>query len=210
MVHARRQRAPARDDLGRLLVLARAGDRDAFVRLLVEARPILERAVADGVPARWRCLISSDDLVQETCADICRAFARFEGTEAGAFVRWLRVLARHNLVDAARMLRAEKRGGTAEVDNRLAAIDDRAVGDRRRNTARLPHEDLVARERSRVVRAALRRLPANQRLVIELYDLGGLAPREVARWLNRSVGAVHMLRARAHRSLSRLLCESAE
>ena len=56
-----------------------------------------------------------------------------------------------------------------------------------------------------MLQAALAKLPSDYRLAIEAYDLGGRTIEEVAASLDRSPGAVHMLRLRAHRMLAEVL-----
>ena len=53
--------------------------------------------------------------------------------------------------------------------------------------------------------ATLRDLPEEHRRIIQRMDLDGRAAAEIARELNRTTGAVYMLRARAHRWLGEIL-----
>ena len=53
--------------------------------------------------------------------------------------------------------------------------------------------------------SVLERLPPDYATVIKLYDLQGRSASELAAELNRSEGAVYMLRARAHDRLRDLL-----
>jgi RNA polymerase sigma factor (sigma-70 family) len=52
---------------------------------------------------------------------------------------------------------------------------------------------------------AIEKLPPEYAKVVRLYDLEGLPVDRVAVELKRSVGAVYMLRARAHERLSELM-----
>ena len=52
---------------------------------------------------------------------------------------------------------------------------------------------------------AIQRLPDTYVQVITMYDLEGRPLKEVARALNRTLGATSMLRARAHRRLAELM-----
>ena len=56
-----------------------------------------------------------------------------------------------------------------------------------------------------MLKAAIDQLPKDYRRVVQLYDLDGLAAAEVARQMDRSDGAVYMLRARAVDRLRELL-----
>ncbi|MHC5109075.1 MAG: RNA polymerase sigma factor, partial [Planctomycetota bacterium] len=53
--------------------------------------------------------------------------------------------------------------------------------------------------------SALESLPADYETAIRLYDFDGMTIDDVADQMNRSTGAVHMLRARAHDRLRELL-----
>ena len=52
---------------------------------------------------------------------------------------------------------------------------------------------------------ALRKLPQTYRHVVRMYDLEGQSIEQVAETLDRSQGAVYMLRARAHDRLRHVL-----
>ena len=60
-------------------------------------------------------------------------------------------------------------------------------------------------EAADAVESTLMQLPPDYATVIRMYDLQGRPIAEVAAEMNRSTGAVHMLRARAHDQLRCLL-----
>ena len=72
-------------------------------------------------------------------------------------------------------------------------------------TSTTPSRHAARREIADIVRSALDKLPADYARAVRLYDLEGRSSEEVAATLGRSVGAVHMLRARAHDRLCELL-----
>ena len=63
------------------------------------------------------------------------------------------------------------------------------------------------KERQAILDECLNRLPPDYQLVLRHYDLEGRPVSEVAGALERSPGAVFMLRARAHDRLRELLPE---
>lgn len=60
-------------------------------------------------------------------------------------------------------------------------------------------------ERVSKLNTLLDTLPDDYRAVVQLYDLEGLPIDDVAGRMNRSAGAVHMLRARAHDRLRMIM-----
>lgn len=74
-------------------------------------------------------------------------------------------------------------------------------------TTTTPSRGVVGEEMRRHLLIAMDRLPADYARVLRLYDLDGNAPDEVARQMGRSVGAIHMLRARSIDQLRTLLSD---
>lgn len=189
-----------------LLGRARGGDRGALAELLERHGAAVRGGLRGMVPARWQSVLSEDDVMQQTYADAALGLARFESRGDGAFRGWLAALARHNLLDAIKWLEAEKRGGRDR--RRLQTPDEQsyaALWEHLAATSATPSRHAARGEARSVLAAALQKLPPVYRRVIELYDLRGGAPEEVAAELGRSKGAVFMLRSRAHDQLAALL-----
>ena len=129
----------------------------------------------------------------------------FDPSRAESFSGWLRRMAENNLRDAIRGLEARKNppprlkldahGG----DSAVALFDVLTAG--------IGTASQVVRKNERAERlhATLRLLPADYARTIQLYDLEGRPVEEVASAMERSVGAVYMLRMRAHDRLRELL-----
>lgn len=64
-------------------------------------------------------------------------------------------------------------------------------------TTGTPSRHAAGAERDRALDEALARLPPDYAAVILLYDIEGLSGPDVASAMERSRGAIHMLRARA-------------
>src|SRR5690606_30279651 len=119
---------------------------------------------------------------------------------------WLQRIAENNLRDAIRGLQRHKR---PQPSNR---IDTPATADSTWElyahlgvTTTTPSRYATREERLQHLNAALESLPDDYGQVIRLYDLESLPIAEVCQRMNRSSGAVHMLRARAHSRLRELL-----
>ena len=122
-----------------------------------------------------------------------------------AFESWLATIAKHNLLNAIQMLEAEKRGGKrrrieADRDDSYVALYE-LLG----CTTTTPSRAAARREAHDALRGAIEKLPDDHRQVVQMYDLEGRPVQEVAAAMNRSPGAVFMIRARAHRTLGRLM-----
>jgi RNA polymerase sigma factor (sigma-70 family) len=153
--------------------------------------------VANRIPTEWQSVLSANDVLQQTFADAFRAITLFRPNGSASFRTWLMTLARCNLADALKMLRAEKRRGPGR---RLALDPAESAGVL---WARLtagegsPSQFAVREENRELLRQGIAGLPADYQAALTLYDLQGSPIKEVATRLGRSPGAVHMLRARA-------------
>ena len=189
-----------------LLHRAVQGDKEALVLLLRQYGPAARKAIAGRIPARWRSVLSEDDVLQQTYADAARTIQEFSSPEERAFGAWLAQTAKRNLLDALKSLRTEKRGGDRQrirpqdSGESYVALSQIIVG---RTTT--PSRKLIHKEAETALRRAILKLPEDYARVVELYDLQGLPVREVATTLWRSPGAVFMLRARAHQRLAQMM-----
>jgi RNA polymerase sigma factor (sigma-70 family) len=184
-----------------LIAHAAGGDGDALALLLERHGPVVRRRIAGDIPRRWRAMIGEDDVLQQTWVDAFRDVGAFRPQGLAAFTGWLTTIAKRNLVDAIRMLEAEKRGGgrrrvTQAREDSCADLFERLGG-----VTRGPSRVAARAEACDVLGRAIEALPADYRRVVELYDLEQKPVDEVAAAVGRSAGAVYMLRARAHRLL---------
>jgi len=187
----------------RLIARAVGGDPDALTDLLTEFGPRLEAALHFG--RRWRTVIDVADVMQVTYLEAFIRITRFD-PNAGSFLRWLRTIAANNLRDAIRGLSGRNR----PPPERRITMDANAdsvveLFDLLNATTTTPSRVTGKNEIHLLIRAAVARLPADYRTVIQKYDLEGGSITEVAAALNRSKGAIHMLRARAHDQLRTML-----
>jgi RNA polymerase sigma-70 factor (ECF subfamily) len=121
----------------------------------------------------------AEDVTQQVFAKLPASLQRYEDRGA-PFLSWLVRLARNAAID---QLRSQRAIPVAEPI--LAQEADDGVG----------------RDRREILQAALAGLPEDQREIIVLRHLGGLAPAEIAQRLGRSESAVNGLHHRGRRAL---------
>src|SRR4051794_40828997 len=173
------------DELQSLVRRAQRGDADAWGALYRLAYPALLAYARRRLARRDE----ADDAVSETFA---RAYSRIGGFlwEGAGFNAWLFGILRNVVLE---FHRRDRRS-----DHRLMHGAD--------NDEDLLH-DLHLNEEFGAVRAAFSCLSAEDREVLELRVVGGLAAEEVATVLGKRAGAVRMAQSRA---LSRLRTELAK
>src|SRR5215213_10076708 len=94
-----------------LVQQAIAGEPKALDRLLLDHYPRLAARVDQKLPDELRSVVGTEDIIQETFADVFRDIGRFRPEGQDAFYRWLAAIADNRLTDAVRAARAAKRGG---------------------------------------------------------------------------------------------------
>lgn len=185
---------------------ARDGENRGLTQLLEEHGPAVYDQIARRIPRRFRTLLTADDVMQQTFLDAFLHFRKFVPHSVGSFPAWLTTVAERNLINALRMLRAEKRGGEfrkvepgSKDDSLVALYELVSVG------TSTPSRRVARQEAGAAVRWALGTLPEDYQQVVGLVDLEGKSAKEVAVVLGRTPGAVYMMRLRAHDRLSEIL-----
>jgi RNA polymerase sigma factor (sigma-70 family) len=181
---------------------AAQGEQESLVELLERYAPSVRARLAGEISQRWQSVLSEDDVMQQTYADVLRDIGKLVWHGPDSFVGWLATIAQRNLLDGIKMLEADKRGGNArrvEVpgsDESFIALHEFLAG-----STSTPSRQVAKAEARSMIAGALDKLPAFYRQVVRMYDLEGRPVQEVAAALKRSPGAVFMLRARAHARL---------
>lgn len=185
-----------------LLAQAAKGDDDAMTALLQKYGPQVRRRINGRIAERFRSAFDEDDVMQVTYLE---AFLRSDGFAPkglGGFIAWLTRIAENNLRDAVKELQRAKR---PPREKRITAIGDESyvclletLGSQTTTASR--HAE--RHEAKSILESCLRQLPPDYSKVVQLQELEGRPASEVAKLMDRSVGAVYMLRARA---LARLL-----
>jgi RNA polymerase sigma-70 factor (ECF subfamily) len=174
----------------RLLAEYVAGDEDALSRLIEQHRPGLSRFARRQLGSRdsW-----ADDVTQDVFVTVARAARRFAGRST---VRtWLFGIA---LNICRQYLRRERQ---TESDEVLAALPDASLD---------PFQRLERDERRRRLRAAMRALAPQHRLVLRLRDGDDMSYEEIARAIGVPIGTVRSRLHNARAALANALTKSIE
>jgi RNA polymerase sigma-70 factor (ECF subfamily) len=198
----------AEPDTDQLLQRAGQGDDGARQQLLARHRRRLHCMVAAHLDRRLAARVDPSDVVQEALADAARKLDGYLRERPLPFYPWLRRLAWERLVKLHRRhRRAHRRSIDREEPGVLALPDESAVElancliDLRSG----PGERMLREELRGRVRAALDRLPANDREVLVLRYLEELRHDDIAAVLGIRVGAVKVRHVRALERLRDLL-----
>jgi RNA polymerase sigma-70 factor (ECF subfamily) len=195
---------PTSDD--NLLNRAVQGDRGALDALFLRHGPAARASLAGRIPKRWQAVLSEEDVMQQTYANAIAKIQQFTSSSENSFARWLETAARRSLRDALKMLAAEKRGGNRRpVRARTADESLLDLWQVLSSTGTTPSGKAGGDEVKASLRRAIDELPEIYAQVVKLHDLEGRPVEEVAAALQRSPGAVFMLRARAIERLHEIL-----
>ena len=175
------------------------GDNTPRTDLLLKYQPWLNVLARLEIDSRFAGKFSPSDVVQQTMLEAWRDWQDFRGDEEEQRRAWLRQILAHQLAHLARHYAGtQKRDVSREVPlqasldqtsvrlDRLAALDQPS-----------PSGLLQAREQSLQLARLLDELPADYRQVIVLRHLEDLSHEQIAKRMNRSIGAVRMLWLRA-------------
>lgn len=184
------------------------GDHEALAAILESHGPLVRRRLG-SIPLRWQSVLSVDDVMQQTYADAFLAVGHLANCNIDTFAGWLITRARRNLVDAIRMLRAARRGGDrVRLQAYQSGSSEMFLLESIYATSATPSRAAATAEARHELTSAIEKLPNAYRTVVEMYDLEGKDAEHVAEHLGRSVGAIYMLRSRAHSRLSEIMGSS--
>lgn len=190
------------DDDTTLLQRAVEGDAAALRVLLERFGGEVRRRITGRIENRWRALLDEDDVMQVTYLEAFLHIDQLTARDTTSFLSWLTRIAENAIRDAARGLSRQKRPDSARrlvpantADSYVGLLDCLGV------TTTTPSREAVCKDAAVLLEAAIGRLPRDYQTAVRLYDLEGRSASDVAIALGRSVGAVHMLRARAHDQL---------
>lgn len=183
-----------------------SGDRNALERLLGHFHPSLKEELSNRIGPRFRGRIEVEDVLQVIYLEAFLGIGGYRPGTVNAFQNWLRKIARNNLNDGIRGLKARIRCEFPEPMKQRNAHDSHTSLLQLIVTSdTTPTEYLSREEIKRLVEAAIDKLPHDYAMVVRLYDLDRQPIETVATSMNRRPGAVYMLRARAHDHLREFL-----
>jgi len=195
-----------------LITRAGSGDTWAADCLFVASHEPL-RAVVAGLmdPVMVRARLEPEDVLQEAFAAAWPKIESAEFRDFAAFVAWLKTIARNKLIDLRRGLLADKNNVLRQVDapppanaSYLNLLDCVCARDP------TPSRGAARNEAMAIMNVQIARLPKDYRQVIRWRFIQGLPVAEVARRLQRSESAVHMLCHRALKKLQSLMGSSSK
>jgi RNA polymerase sigma-70 factor (ECF subfamily) len=195
-------------DTEELLNQAARGSRSAVDALFARHRDRLRCMVRLRMDRRLAARMDPSDVVQEALLEATGRLPEYLAVRSVPFYPWLRRLAWEKLVKLHERHRdAGKRSVLREEVMAPNLSDDSVLNLARRLAARgsSPSQHLIHQEMCERVRAALDRLPEEDREVLVLRYLEELPTAEVAAVLEISEGATKMRHRRALERLSRLL-----
>jgi len=128
----------------------------------------------------------AEDCYQLIWEKVLRALPGFDPDGAASFDTWIGTIARRTLIDHFR--RRQVRGEVVDLEGLRCA----GVG---------PEGHVVQRQRAALLEAALQRLPSDQRRVVVLHHLEGVALATLAEEEGVAIGTI---KSRLHRGRGRL------
>jgi RNA polymerase sigma-70 factor (ECF subfamily) len=160
---------------------------------------------------RLRAKLDASDVVQQAILHAHERRTQFRGATEGEWLAWLRAILANTLAAALRRFDAQardpgrERSLEAELERSSSRLESLLVADQTS-----PSERAVRGEELMGLAHALSRLPDEQRQVVELHYLHGLAGADVAEQIGRSRPAAVGLIFRGLKRLRELLQEPAE
>ena len=187
-----------------LLARAVSGDSDALTSLLKFHGPSVRRRLS--ISPTWQSLLDVDDVMQVTYMEAFLRIRQHRGQTLDIFVAWLTRIAENNLRDAIKELTRAKRPNPRQRVKPVSADESvHVLLEELAATTATASRHVARCEAQSMLELAIRQLPDSYQKVVQLYDLQSQSPQEVAGAIGRSVGATHMLRARAHDRLRELM-----
>jgi len=190
-----------------LLSQARQGDKQATDSLLVSSFDPLRAAIVGQMgDLLAKAQVEPEDVIQEVFAAAWTGLKETSFEGHGAFQGWLRQIAEHKLIDLHRAMLAGKR----DVRRQTPAWGLQSgtyvnVLEQVTSPMSTPSVGAARSEAMAVLMSRLAQLPEDYRRVIQWRLIEGVSVAEVARRMERSEPAVHMLFHRALKQLRDLM-----
>ena len=163
---------------------------EQFQRWLTQVLPQLYQSAARYRSFRAGQALDIDDLVQETCVRALRSAAAFRGSTPEDLRLWLGGILRHCAAD---LLSRARRVADAEAQAARRAVV----------TAPSADEQVLVAEICAIIVAAVARLPARHRVIVEACA-AGVRLVDLGRRLQQSTDAIRKARVRAFEKLRTL------
>ena len=187
------------------------GTADSDERPLEGYRDYLRLLARLQVGSRLQAKLDASDAAQQAILQAHQSRAQFRGRTEAEWLAWLRAILANVLAAAARRFDTgardlgRERSLEAELDLSSSRLECLLAADQSS-----PSEGAVRGEEIRRLAQAMAALPDDQRQVVELHHLRGLAVAEVAAQMGRTRPAVVGLLYRGLKKLRELLRERGE
>ena len=181
------------------------------IRPIENYRDYLKLLVRLQMGARLREKLDASDIVQQAVLYAHERRAQFRGATEGEWLAWLRAILANVLAAALRRFDTQardpgrERSREGELDRSSSRLESLLVADQTS-----PSERAVRGEELVRLAQAIARLPEDQRRVVELHYLRGLAVADVATEIGRTRPAAVGLLFRGLKQLRELLKDSGE
>lgn len=186
-------------DVPELITGLQRGDSSAF-RQLIE---LYQRRVYNTVLTIVRQPEEAEDVAQEVFIQVYESIHSFGGD--GKLTAWIYRIATTKALEAYRKRHARKR--FAFFTSLFGSDDEAGLADRLHPVDFVhPGVKLEQQERSKVLFAAIARLPDQQKIAFTLYQVEGLSYQEITDVMQVSLSAVESLLHRAKNNLRKWLC----
>ena len=193
--NAQRQNVVGQDEEAALVLAAKSGDGQAF-EILIER---YQRRILAVARRFTRIREDADDIVQQSLQKAFVHLHKFE--EKSRFSTWLTRIA---INEALMLLRTGRGLREVSIDD-LSGNEETVLAREMRDSRAGPESVFLQDEQSRILLAAMDKLPPRTRTAIELRDLGELSTKEVARVLGLSIEAVKGRVFQGRKKLRRVL-----
>lgn len=179
-----------------LLVAAQGGEREAFNRLILDYQDLAYNVA-------YRILGDPDVAADATQDAFISAYRALSGFRGGSFRSWLLRIVTNACYD---VLRARKRHPTVSLD----ADPELDWAEWTEGDEEAPEDFAERQDLGQLIQRGLQELPDDQRTVIVLCDIHGMAYREIARTLGVSLGTVKSRLSRGREKMREYLKENTE
>jgi RNA polymerase sigma-70 factor (ECF subfamily) len=190
-----------------LVAQARSGSTAAMSSLLVAGfTPLRSAITAQMGTLPHEAQLEPEDIIQEVYSAAWANLPTTEFDTFAAFLAWLRQIAENKLVDVRRSLLADKRDvrrqASAWAPQGGTYVD---ILDGESSPMSSPSRVAARSEATAILMVRMLQLPEDYRQVLRWRLMDGLSVAEVAKRLDRSEAAVHMLCHRALKQLRELM-----
>ncbi len=177
-----------------------SGDRAALSTLLLEYYDDLRKHISARISKQLQGLVRADDILQQTFVRVASRISDFQPRHDGAFRGWVKTIAENLLRDAEKRRRRERRApsdlGPAAARSPQVGMIERVMG-----SATTPARQVQRHENIAHLKAALQRLPRDQREILQRRYLSGQSLEEIAEAMGCSKDAARGMCYRARQRL---------